>query len=492
MALSPYPILVRGAPALTQAAAPVRWPDPSLAEELARLHLTLQAFRERQGFGRAMAAPQVGLMKRIIAMQLGATPFALINPVITWRSEALQTVWDDCLSVPDCIVRVERHQSISVRYEDELGRVRHWQLLPAEMAELIEHEIDHLDGVLMTERAVGDGAVQPAAARAALIDASRPSHRLSLANIARSATLIDPVFLNAPQYNCEPLSAALDCRLTIKLDFTNPIRSFKGRGASFLVHELRVRGDQRELVCASAGNWGQAMAYACRAIGRPITIFASEHANPMKLSRMRALGADVRIAGVDFDAAKDAAKACAETVGALMIEDGLAPEVSEGHGTLAMELLARGDAYDAVVIPLGNGALLNGIARWFKAASPATRVIGVCARGADAMEKSWRSGVLVETLSADSIADGIAVRAPIPEAVEDMRSIVDEVLLVDDANIVEAMRLAYRQAGILLEPAGAAGLAGIVAHRALFAGQHVATVLCGSNVTDQQIKDYFQ
>ncbi|MGL5005287.1 MAG: pyridoxal-phosphate dependent enzyme, partial [Casimicrobium sp.] len=212
---------------------------------------------------------------------------------------------------------------------------------------------------------------------------SVPTHRLSLANIARSAHVIDPVFLNSPQYNCEPLSDALGCALTIKHDFVNPIRSFKGRGASFLLHEMQARNDTRQIVCASAGNWGQAMAYACRAVERPIVVFASKHANALKVARMRALGADVRIAGEDFDAAKDAAKTYAAEIGGVMIEDGLAAEVSEGHGTMAIELLARGDAFDAVVIALGNGAMLNGIARWFKAASPATRVYGVCARGAD-------------------------------------------------------------------------------------------------------------
>jgi threonine dehydratase len=318
-----------------------------------------------------------------------------------------------------------------------------------------------------------------------------PTHRLSLANIARSASIIDPVFLNSPQYNCEPLSDALGCALTIKLDFANPIGSFKGRGASFLLHEMRARGDTRAIVCASAGNWGQAMAYVCRVAGLPIVIYASKHANALKVARMRALGAEVRIAGEDFDAAKDAAKAFANEIGGAMVEDGLAPEVSEGHGTMAIELLSRNDAFDAVVIALGNGAMLNGIARWFKAASPATRVYGVCARGADAMEKSWRSQQIRETQSASTIADGIAVRVPIPEAVSDMQGIVDDVLLVDDAHIVEAMRLCYSRAGLLIEPAGAAGLAGIVAHRAMFAGQRVATVLCGNNLTEQQIKEYF-
>jgi peptide deformylase len=469
---------------------PVAFPDAGLATQLAMMHSTLADFRARKGFGRAMAAPQVGIVKRIVVMNLGATPFALINPEITWRSEAMQDVWDDCLSVPDCVVRVKRHTSISVQYQDEQERLRHWQNLPADLAELVQQEIDHLDGILMTERADGVSSVRPISEHAALVSAARPAHRLSLAQIAHSATVIPPEFLNSPQYNCEPLSQALGCQLTIKLDFTNPIRSFKGRGASFFVSEMQRRGDKRAIVCASAGNWGQAMAYACRSFGLPIVIYAAVNANPLKVARMKALGAEVRQEGKDFDAAKDAAKAYAQRINGWMVEDGFDPNISEGHGTLAIELLSRGDAFDMVAIPLGNGAMLNGMARWIKAASPATRVLGISAAGADAMEKSWRSKTIITPDVTDTIADGIAVRVPIPEAVDDMQGIVDDVLLITDAHIIEAMRLVYQHAGLLLEPAGAVGVAAIVAHRALFANQKVATVLCGSNITESQIKEY--
>jgi threonine dehydratase len=317
-----------------------------------------------------------------------------------------------------------------------------------------------------------------------------PKHRLSLANIARSAKVIPPEFLSSPQYNCEPLSDALGCQLTLKLDFTNPIRSFKGRGASFFVSEMQRRGDTRAIICASAGNWGQAMAYACRSLNLPIVIYASVHANPLKIERMQALGAEVRLAGEDFDAAKDAAKAYAKSIDGWMVEDGFETEVSEGHGTLAMELLARGDVFDAVTIPLGNGAMLNGMARWLKAVVPDTRVMGVSAEGADAMEKSWRHQKLISRLSANTIADGIAVREPIAEAVADMQGLVDDVLLVKDAHIVDAMKLVFQHTGFMLEPAGAVGVAAIVAHPMQFVEKHVATVLCGSNVTAAQFAAY--
>jgi threonine dehydratase len=317
-----------------------------------------------------------------------------------------------------------------------------------------------------------------------------PQHRLKLERIAASAQSIPAEFLNSAQYNCEPLSDALGCALTIKLDFANPIRSFKGRGASYFVSQMRRRGDTRAIVCASAGNWGQAMAYACRAQGWPIVIYAALSANSLKVARMRALGAEVRLEGDDFDAAKDAAKQFAKEINGWMVEDGLEPEISEGHGTIAMELLARGNTFDVVVIPLGNGALLNGIARWIKAAAPTTRVLGVCARGADSMEKSWRNQTIVTTALADTIADGISVRVPIPQAVEDMQGIVDDVLLIDDTHIVEAMRCVHQHAGLLIEPAGAVGVAAIIAHKSVFSGLRVATVLCGSNITSPQQQEY--
>jgi threonine dehydratase len=317
-----------------------------------------------------------------------------------------------------------------------------------------------------------------------------PKHRLSLTNIVRSAEVIPPEFLNSPQYNCEPLSDALGCQLTIKLDFTNPIRSFKGRGASFLVSEMQRRGDTRAIVCASAGNWGQAMAYACRSLNLPIVIYASVHANPLKIERMKALGAEVRLAGEDFDAAKDAAKDYAKSINGWMVEDGFETEVSEGHGTLAVELLAHAKPFDAVTIPLGNGAMLNGMARWIKAIVPHTRALGVSAKGADAMEKSWRHQQLISRASAATIADGIAVRMPIAEALEDMQGLVDDVLLINDTHIVDAMKLVYQHAGFMLEPAGAVGVAAIVAHRMQFADQRVATVLCGSNITASQFAAY--
>jgi peptide deformylase len=487
---SALPILTDEDPRLRRRAEEVVAIDGDIRTLIGDLIATLLDFRQHAGFGRAIAAPQVGANLRIVAVHLGATPFALINPVITWKSQDMMEVWDDCLSVPGRLVRVQRHRSISLRYLDEHGYLRQWERLPPDLSELFQHEIDHLDGVLMLDRADGEQAIRPLSLRSQLPNVAPPQHRITLDGILTASTQVDPVFLHSPQFVCEPLSEALGCTLTLKVETLNPIRSFKGRGADHFMRMARARGDTRPMVCASAGNWGQAMAYVARKYGEQIDIFAAESVNPLKAQRMRQLGAHLHLQGRDFDEAKQLARAyCAEHA-AWMIEDGLEPEISEGAGSIAVELLAAMPAPDAVLIPLGNGALLNGMARWIKAAAPATRVIGVVAAGAPAMARSWEAGQPIDEDQVSTIADGVAVRVPIPEAVMDMMPLVDEVRRVDDGTIVDAMRLVHRHAGAVIEPAGVLGIAALLADKTGSRGKRVATVLCGGNMAESDSHNY--
>jgi threonine dehydratase len=320
-----------------------------------------------------------------------------------------------------------------------------------------------------------------------------PAHRLSLARIAAASARIAPEFLNTPQFNCEPLSAALGCTVTLKVETVNPIRCFKGRGAEVLVGAALATEPHRPLVCASAGNWGQAVAWSGRRRGVQVRVWAATSANPLKVERMRALGALVQLEGEDFDAAKAAARAWADGAGARLLEDGFDVEVAEGAGTMAMELTDTGGAWDAACLPLGNGALLAGNARWLKAARPGIRVAGVVASGAPAMRDSWLRGPglpVVETQAVRTIADGIAVRVPIPEAVSDMFGVVDVVHTVEEEALIEAMRLLHRYAGLVVEPAGAAGLAGVLSARSDYAGARVIIPVCGSNVDPARLGEW--
>ena len=273
-------------------------------------------------------------------------------------------------------------------------------------------------------------------------------HRLSLERIEQAAGMIDPVFLNSPQFRAEPLEQHLGCRVVVKVETLNPIRSFKGRGAEYFTATLDGRP---HLVCATAGNFGQGMAFAARKRGLPLTIFASVTANPMKVERMRALGAEIRLVGKDFMAAHSAAKSFAEEAGAKLIEDGRVPAISEGAGTIGLELLRWPELFDAILVPLGDGALLAGVAWWVKAHQPATKMIGICASGAPAMERSWRARKAQELGQNETIADGIAVQNPYPEAVDDIVGLADDILLVEDHALISAMQQAHRELGVVLE-----------------------------------------
>jgi threonine dehydratase len=309
--------------------------------------------------------------------------------------------------------------------------------------------------------------------------------RLQLQRIEAAPRLIDPVFLGSPCYECEPLGHVLGLRLVLKVETLNPIRSFKGRGAELFM--ARDAGAE-PLVCASAGNFGQALAYACRSRALSVTVFAAEGANPRKVDAMRALGADVRLAGHDFDAAKEAARRHAEARGLRLVVDGREPAIAEGAGTIALELIAAEPALDAVFVPLGNGALLAGMGTVLRALGPSVRVVGVASRGAPAMVASLEAGRPVATERADTIADGIAVRVPVPEALADLEGLVDDARLVDDVDVLRAMRLVHEHAGIVVEPAGAVGVAALLADLGAYRGARVATVLCGGNLTAAQVR----
>jgi threonine dehydratase len=311
--------------------------------------------------------------------------------------------------------------------------------------------------------------------------------RISPERIERAAAAASPAFAHTPQVSLSrsAVPAGTAAEIVCKVETVNPIRCFKGRGAEELVR--RLGPGRHELVCASAGNFGQGVAYAAGAAGVPVTVFAAEAANPAKVERMRALGAEVTLGGRDFDEAKELARRHAEAHGGRFVEDGREAAISEGAGAIAVELLERDPGLDAIVVPVGNGALIVGIAHWVAAAAPAIRVIGVCAAGAPAMERSFHTGGAVSCPAA-TIADGIAVRVPVPEALADMLGVVDDVVLVDDEQIVAAMRLVHGELGLVAEPAGAAGVAAVLAGAGGLAGARVATVLTGSNVAPADMR----
>ena len=290
---------------------------------------------------------------------------------------------------------------------------------------------------------------------------------------------IDPGHLDTPVATSAALDAVLGCRLLAKVETANPIGSFKGRGADAFVATALAPGEA--VVCASAGNFGQGLARACARRGHACTVFVSRHANPLKIDALRRFAADVCIAGDDFDAAKDAARAHAQAHGLRYVEDGAEPAIAHGAGTIGLELAAS-HAFDAITVPLGNGALLAGVGSALRRRAPQVEIVAVVASAAPAMQRSLLEGRVVRTADAATIADGIAVRAPIAATLDLLRRCCDDVVDVAEQHLLQAIVLLHRHLGLVAEPAGAAGVAAVLAQPQRYAGRRVATIVCGANL----------
>ncbi|QWF76854.1 threonine ammonia-lyase [Amycolatopsis sp. CA-230715] len=305
-----------------------------------------------------------------------------------------------------------------------------------------------------------------------------PDTRLDLDRIHAARRVIDPVFLDTPAYSCDALGRALGCTLSVKLEVVNPVRSFKARGTELVTSLLAGQG-RTAVVCASAGNLGQALGWSALRRGLDVTVVASRRAPVAKLDRIRALGAELELVDGDFETARERASDIARQRGIRLLEDSLDVETCEGAGTIGLEL---GSRYDAVLIALGGGAMAIGIGHVLGTTAPDTEVICVQPSGAPAMTRSWHERRVVTTESADTIADGVAGRFPIPEALDDLIAVADDAVLVSESSIIEGMRLLLEHTGLVVEPSAALGVAAVLEDRERFAGRHVVTVLCGGNV----------
>ncbi|GAA5022237.1 threonine ammonia-lyase [Streptomyces siamensis] len=305
--------------------------------------------------------------------------------------------------------------------------------------------------------------------------------RLDTARIRLARQVIDPIFLDTPLYRCEALEPQLGCSVSIKLETANPVRSFKARGTEVVASLLADRGS-RAVVCASAGNLGQALAWSGRGRGLDVTVVASRFATVAKLDRIRALGAGLELVDGDHEMARERAAAVAQRDGIRLVEDSLDIETCEGAATIGLELVDARPSFDTVLIALGGGALATGVGHVMKALAPEVEVICVQPQGAPAMTLSWRRRRVVTTDSTDTIADGVAGRLPIPAVLDDLLLTADDAVLVREESIIAGMRMLHDHAGLVVEPSAALGIAAILEDRDRFAGRHIVTIVCGSNV----------
>jgi threonine dehydratase len=309
-----------------------------------------------------------------------------------------------------------------------------------------------------------------------VIDSDSSTTDLSSDRIAAAAKRIDPVFLGTPQSVSEELSARLDRQVVVKNETVTPIGSFKGRGTWLLAERL---DPAKTWVCSTAGNFGQGLAYAARARGASVEAFVSPDVPAAKVAAMRALGAEVHTSERPGQAAKEHASANDQR---LLAVDGLEPTMAEGAGTIGIEL-ANAGRIDVAVVQVGDGALISGIACWLKTAQPATRIVGVCAKGAPAMARSYAAGHVISTPGAHTIATAIEISEPIPESLARVIALVDEIVLVDDDDLRAAQQLVRDTLDVAVEPAGAAGVAAIARHGERLTRGRTAVLLTGAGST---------
>jgi threonine dehydratase len=278
------------------------------------------------------------------------------------------------------------------------------------------------------------------------------------------------------------LSQLLGFRFLLKHENHNPTCAFKVRGGVHLVSKLPDQQKQRGVIACTTGNHGQSLAYACRLFGVRCVLVVPRDANPDKLAAMRALGAELVEHGRDFDDARVHCEAIHQEQGLRYVHSANEPDLIAGVGTVGLEVFDDLSAPDVVLVPIGLGSGVSGMALAASGRSPATRVIGVQSEGAPAMARSWREGRLVSTDTPRTFADGLATRVPAEMTLQIMRRHVADVVLVSDDELRQAIRWLLLHTHNLAEGAGAAALAAAWQRRAALTGKTVVGVLSGGNL----------
>ena len=249
-------------------------------------------------------------------------------------------------------------------------------------------------------------------------------------------------------------------RLLLKREDVHELGAFKWRGALPVLERYAADG-ARAVVTASTGNHGAATAWAAARLGMDAVVYAPAGASRAKLAVMEDVGAEVRETGADFDEAKEEARAHASRDGLPFFEDGVEPEQYDGYRAIGEEILAQApETPAAIVVPLGNGALLGGIGLAVADLAPETERIGVAAKDAPVMVESWKAGHPVTSDIASTFADGLAVRVAIPFAVDVVGEIATRMVTVSERQMAKAVG-DYAAAGIRAEGAAAAALAAV-------------------------------
>lgn len=284
------------------------------------------------------------------------------------------------------------------------------------------------------------------------------------------------------------LGRALGCDAWVKCENLQPVGAFKVRGGVNLVAAEADRLQGRALVAASTGNHGQSVAFAARRFGLRATIFAPLEANPLKVAAMQGLGAEVRLVGRDYDEAREACERFAAETGARYVHSMNEPLLIAGVATAYLEALEEVPDAGVILVPMGGGSGAAGACLVAKAINPRIRVVGVQAEGAPAVYRSFHSRRLQSTERAETLAEGLATRVAFELPLRILWRLLDDAVLVSDADLQAAMRLLLETTRMVAEAAGAAATAAAMRYPELVAGQRVILPITGGNATLDQVR----
>jgi threonine dehydratase len=298
---------------------------------------------------------------------------------------------------------------------------------------------------------------------------------------------IAPHLRPTPLFRWPVLGELVGAEVWVKHENHQPVGAFKVRGGVNLVSQLSEDERRRGLIAASTGNHGQSVAFAANRFGVRAIICVPEGANPLKVSAIEALGAEIVTEGRDFDDAREHCERLAEEHGYRYVHSGDEPDLIAGVATETLEILEEQPETDVVVVPVGGGSGAAGACIAARGMGGSARVIAVQSDAAPAAYRAWRN----RNLEADemrTVAEGLATRVPFELPQRIMWELLDEFVLVSEDEILTANRLMIEGTRNLVEPAGAAPLAAALRLREQLAGQRVALVCSGGNISLDQLR----
>ncbi|MEM7302074.1 MAG: pyridoxal-phosphate dependent enzyme [Pseudomonadota bacterium] len=312
------------------------------------------------------------------------------------------------------------------------------------------------------------------------------SARPSLDQIRACSNLISDHVIRTPTvpYYGEDLTNLLGpkTRVSLKLELLQRTGSFKPRGAINVVLHLSEEEKSRGITALSAGNHAIATAYAARAFGLSVKVVMPITANPFRVARCQALGAEIIFAD-DMDGLFGAVEKLQQEEGRVMVHPFEGPHTFAGTGTVGLEFMEDAKDLEAVIVPIGGGGLISGISSAVKQINPNCKVYGVEPELARGMSDSLAAGKAIEKVAISSIADSLSAPFHTSGAFEIIRENVDEVVTISDSEMVSCMKLMFTDLKLAVEPAGASALAALLGPlRDRCAGKHVGVLVCGTNI----------